>query len=227
MENDKPAHVLGLAKLAGALAKAQLEYTALKKSKTAKIRMKAGGEYSYKYADLSDLIDATRPALGKHGLAVAQMLNGDQLLTVLMHESGDRIESTFRVPINLSPQEFGSALTYYRRYTMGAILGIAGEEDDDGKGAQEAASGNTSSDEKPKREAAKSPPPKPDPELPAVINKHQMIRLWAIAGECQWSDEDVHVALKKTIGVDSVKELPLQAYEGFCNYMKRYTKVAK
>ena len=48
--------------LAAALAKAQSKLTHVKKDKTARIRMKAGGEYSYNYAELDQIAETVRPS---------------------------------------------------------------------------------------------------------------------------------------------------------------------
>lgn len=139
-------------KLAEALAKAQAEFKPIKKDKTAKVRMKSGGEYSYSYADLSSVIDATKEALSKNGLAVTQPVEFQAermvLHTKLMHSSGESESSFWPLPPPHTPaQEMGSALTYARRYSMSAILGVASEDDDDG------AAGNEAS--KPQPQAAK------------------------------------------------------------------------
>ena len=81
--------------LAAALAKAQAKLTHVRKDKTARIRMKAGGEYSYTYADLGSTWDAGRAALTDNGLSVSQLPSFDSgwlmLDTILMHASGQYI----------------------------------------------------------------------------------------------------------------------------------------
>ena len=52
-----------------ALAAAQIEFPAIPKVHTAKI--KAG--FSYSYADLADVVSAIRPILAKHGIATMQL----------------------------------------------------------------------------------------------------------------------------------------------------------
>jgi hypothetical protein len=123
--------------LATALAEAQGEFPVIGKAQTAKL-----GSYSYRYADLSDLLSAVRPVLAKHGLAVSQPLQSGAALileTILLHKSGQWLSSAYQVERHDKPQEQGSAITYARRYALAALLGIAAEEDDDdGKAAQEA-----------------------------------------------------------------------------------------
>jgi hypothetical protein len=135
--------------LAAALAAAQGELPAPKKTKTAKVRSDKGN-YEYHYADLADVIEISKAILAKHHLAVSQPTfvtpdRGLVLVTRLMHKSGESIESSYPLPSGGKPQEMGSALTYARRYCYCAILGIAADADDDGEAAN--GNGKTESDE--------------------------------------------------------------------------------
>ncbi len=103
---------------------------------------RTGKEYHYTYAGLPEVMGAIDPILSECGLFLTQVFdkeNGSTLLvTRIMHEAGELIASTIELPINgLTPQEVGSVITYYRRYSALAILGLAAE-DDDGKVAQDA-----------------------------------------------------------------------------------------
>jgi len=51
------------------------------------------------------------------------------------------------------------------------------------------------------------------------ITQAQITRLWAIAHEAGWSNEDVHANIKRTLGLDSIKDLPRGVYDKFCDYM--------
>ena len=90
--------------------------------------------FKSKYADLASIFDEIRPKLAATGLAVSQWPQSDgSLVTILMHESGEWLEGTYTMrPADSKPQSLGSAITYARRYALGAILGVASEEDDDG-----------------------------------------------------------------------------------------------
>ena len=51
--------------------------------------------------------------------------------TILSHSSGEYLEDTFAVRLQKNdPQSIGSAITYFRRYALMAVLGIAPEDDD-------------------------------------------------------------------------------------------------
>jgi hypothetical protein len=118
--------------LATALAKAQAEMKSPPKDRTG-----GGGKYTYKYSDLATVIDTTKPVLSKHGLSVSQQMDFDTqrfyLATLLAHASGQWIQSRMPLPENKAPQELGGYLTYFRRYALCAILGIAADDDDDAK----------------------------------------------------------------------------------------------
>jgi hypothetical protein len=96
--------------------------------------------YNYNYADLASCWSACRGALSEHGLSIIQTVGrgdaGIVLRTMLGHSSGQWIDS--EIPITLAPngkknelQELGSALTYLRRYSLMAMVGISPVEDDD------------------------------------------------------------------------------------------------
>lgn len=93
------------------------------------------------YADLLAVWDACRKTLTDNGLSVSQIADMDSegravLETVLMHTSGEWIKG--RLPLaseKAGPQAQGSALTYARRYSLSAIIGLCTEKDDDAEGA--------------------------------------------------------------------------------------------
>ena len=97
--------------------------------------------YHSKYADLLSVWDACREPLSKNGLAVTQVGGTDGegkpiLETILLHESGEWIKGSFPLLLTKQdPQGVGSAITYMRRYSLSAILGLCTEEDDDGEAA--------------------------------------------------------------------------------------------
>lgn len=91
------------------------------------------------YADITSVRAAALPALKLAGLSLTQWPVGDGtsigMTTQLTHdESGEWMRSTFHVrPDKPGPQPAGAVLTYLRRYSMAAVLGIP-QVDDDGNG---------------------------------------------------------------------------------------------
>lgn len=126
-----------------ALIEAQASFPTIPKTKEGTVTGQGkNGPYSYKYryADLGDVVESTRPILVKAGLAVTQFPDTDGihdlLTTRLSHASGQWQEASMRLTESASPQAQGSALTYARRYAYCAVLGIVAEEDDDAQAAQ-------------------------------------------------------------------------------------------
>ena len=98
--------------------------------------------FKSQYADLSAVLEVSKPALAKHGLALAQFPGEAEgrltMSTMLIHESGEWIQlPPASIPIQAqTARGFGSAISYLRRYTTQAILAISvGLDDDDGNEA--------------------------------------------------------------------------------------------
>lgn len=118
----------------GALAKALAAFHL----KVGKIKKDATNPFfKSKYASLSNILDAITIPLAESGLTFTQFpAEENGLITILMHESGEFIESTYSMrPVKDDPQGRGSAITYQRRYALAAILGLNIDEDDDGNAA--------------------------------------------------------------------------------------------
>lgn len=107
--------------------------------------------FKSKYADLNAIREAVLPPLNEQGITVLQATNGDQVDTILMHESGEFIASSTNIVVakQNDPQAYGSALSYARRYGLQALLCV-GAEDDDGEKAM--VRGETKTVTKPKKQ---------------------------------------------------------------------------
>jgi hypothetical protein len=93
------------------------------------------GKFGYKYADIAGVIEAIKEPLAAQGLCYLQVLTHidgkPALTTTLAHESGSYISGTVPLMGDLSdPQKFGGIVTYYRRYQLLGILGLATDDDD-------------------------------------------------------------------------------------------------
>lgn len=104
---------------------------------------KRGGKES-KYATLSNIQDAIRQPLQEAGLIYVQVPEMDNtLVTILIHpETGEYIQGVYDIkPTTTTPQSMGSAITYARRYALGAILGLNIDDDDDDDGNEASGTG--------------------------------------------------------------------------------------
>lgn len=134
-------------------------------SRQVEIPTSRGGTIKFQYAELSAILAHVRAPLASHGLSVVQdsytearpvedYLDKDGVVTPIhytaidgccvtrvCHASGEWLEtSTQRVPSSGSDaRSVGGALSYARRYSLVAALGLAGEDDNDGEVATPAA----------------------------------------------------------------------------------------
>ena len=118
-----------IAQLAAALAAAQGQMAGAAKDSV-------NPHFQSRYADLASVWDACREALSKNGLAVMQPVSTDghqrvTVTTILAHKSGEWVERDLILTAQqATPQAVGSAITYGRRYGLGAMVGVAPEDDD-------------------------------------------------------------------------------------------------
>ena len=106
------------------------------------------------YADINTMLAEVKPALHKHGLFIIQPIEDGKVITrIIDAESGTVLcESGLELSGQGNPQQRGSEITYYRRYTLQSLLSLEAE-DDDGNAASATPSAPTP--------AAKEEPAKP------------------------------------------------------------------
>ncbi len=119
--------------ISAALAKAQGEFPAIPKNK--RVRIPGRGEYNY--ADLSQILDLTRPALNKHGISISQTIDETiegkpACVSKAIHSSGQMITASCPILLdNKNMQSVGGAITYARRYSLSMLLCISADDDFD------------------------------------------------------------------------------------------------
>lgn len=114
------------------LLKVQQEVGKLTKDQTAK-----AGSFNYKYFDINQIIDMVNPVLTDNELVLIQPIqDGNQCSIITDPETGENVSSYLELPKLSDPQKLGSAITYYRRYTLCSLLALQAE-DDDAKSASE------------------------------------------------------------------------------------------
>ena len=136
-------HSESIAALAAALAKAQLQIEPASKNAT-------NPHFRSHYADLASIWDACRGPLGANGLSIVQFpCDGEVgrigLCTMIVHSSGEWMSETITVKaLKEDPQFLGGVLTYLRRYSLAAVVGVTATEDDDGNAASTPANARVS-----------------------------------------------------------------------------------
>ena len=98
--------------------------------------------FKSKYVPLENVVEAITEAAGPLGISFMQYASGDdsgniEVGTIILHQSGEFIEfpSVRMKPEKQTPQAYGSAITYAKRYALSAVFGITSDKDDDGNEA--------------------------------------------------------------------------------------------
>ena len=116
--------------LLSSLAKVKKEVGSLSKTATNPF-------FKSKYFDINSLIEQVDPLLEKNGLLLLQPILDGKVLSIIYHvETEKMVSSEMTLPNLQDPQKIGSAITYYRRYTLQSLLGLQAEDDDGNKAAK-------------------------------------------------------------------------------------------
>uniref|UniRef100_A0A6M3JTG7 Putative Erf family protein n=2 Tax=viral metagenome TaxID=1070528 RepID=A0A6M3JTG7_9ZZZZ len=186
--------------IATALSNFQGKMTAVKKDSVNPF-------YKSKYASLDTIWETIRKPLSENGLSVAQTMNliedKSVLETTLYHTSGEWISGTQLVnPVKDDPQSLGSAISYARRYSLSAILGLVSDDDDDA---------NTATKPETKQEVKAPEKPVPPtvetPQKSEGITLPQTKKIHATAKDKGLSPEEARAYMQKTFKKNSTKEL--------------------
>ena len=189
--------------LNAALIAAQAEFAAPRKDREVTVRMKNGGSYKFSYATMAGMLEGDKPILAKHGLGFVQFAAGGCMVTRILHASGEHMDCPLPM-LNLpnAPQEAGSVITYFKRYSYAAAFGRVADEEDDANIAQ----GNdyTPSDRAPKSNGAITP-----------AQRDELLALAERAG--------VETSrLSSAYGVTSVADIPAAKFERAVASLKRH-----
>ena len=87
--------------------------------------------FKSKYFDINQLLEHVEPLLEKHSLMILQPIAENKVTTMIFCiKDGDSIQSSIELPNIQDPQKLGSAITYYRRYTLASLLALQSTDDD-------------------------------------------------------------------------------------------------
>ncbi|QTY16913.1 ERF family protein [Virgibacillus pantothenticus] len=130
--------------IAQAFSKAWAELENPKHNTTVKVNTKSGGSYTFEYTDLGGIFDEAKRVFKENEISIMQNastreINGNLMIsveTMLLHSSGQWIKSDpLQMPCSTNMQDMGGQITYMKRYSLSALIGIATEKDDDANGA--------------------------------------------------------------------------------------------
>lgn len=115
--------------------------------------------HNYNYASLDNIVAIITPFLKENNLGFTHTFEGTDIICTLFNTEGETITSRATLPKEMmrgmnASQSVGASITYFRRYTLSAILGLVTDEDTDGvvntpKVKQNSSQGQNSSDDKP------------------------------------------------------------------------------
>lgn len=184
-----------IADLAAALAKAQADLEgAAKKSNNPAFRSK--------YADLGAVWDAWQEVGPKNGLSVVQFptdMTDPKMVgmtTMLLHTSGQWMRGVFSLPAGKQDAHgYGSAVTYLRRFSLSAVVGVC-PVDDDGNAAAKA-----------RPQAANAPPTAPV----ETVSPGQVKALQAALDN---AGDDAVPKFCEVMQIDALPDLPASEYRG-------------
>jgi hypothetical protein len=161
-----------------------------------------GKDREFQYADLAAILDAVIPALCANALVLLQSIDAESssLITRLTHTSGEWVESVYPLKLEQTPQAFGSALTYGRRYSILSLLCLAAEDDDGAKA-----------------EKARPPAKAKTEDAPKEITNVQRKRMFDIAHAGGWSDEQIRSYLIRNGISGTTAHIRADEFPRLCN----------
>jgi hypothetical protein len=170
------------------LAKVKTEIGKISKDKTNPF-------FKSKYFDINSLLEHVEPLLEKNELLLIQPIKSGKVQTVIFDLDSEAFEySEIDLPDISDPQKLGSAITYYRRYTLQSLLGLQAE-DDDGNTAAKAVQAVSQSDGK-------------DDD-----------KKWSNPGDASWIK-----AVKKGMSLDELRKFYKVGKENGEKYLQEITK---
>ena len=105
------------------------------------------GKRTYKYLNLATILKTIKPVFEKHGLAFSQRVTSSnegearqaigKVETIIFDDKEQMVACSYPFFVTGDPQQVGSAITYARRYSLYAVLGIFPDKDDDGAYAKQ------------------------------------------------------------------------------------------
>lgn len=97
--------------------------------------------FKSKYFDINSALEHVEPLLQKYGLVLLQPIENNKVRTEIFNvEDGEFVFSEMELPNLQDPQKLGSAITYFRRYTLQSLLGLQAEDDDANKASAQTTS---------------------------------------------------------------------------------------
>jgi hypothetical protein len=188
--------------LTASLANAQAKITPA-------IKDSANTFFKNKYADFASIYKSCVGPLGENGLAIMQIISSENgkpcLITQLSHSSGQWVRSI--APLNPKKdddQAMGSSISYMKRYSLAALVGVVTEEEDDDGNASV---GVTNPE---KRNGSHAPRPPGN-----TISKSLAKELEAMFNKCDKKFQENFMSYMKKSQINSFEMIPEDKYDSY------------
>lgn len=152
------------------------------------------------YAEYEDVIEEIKRVLNKNNMWITHPTHfeSEKLImeTVIIHTSGEWVSTELPIINKVgTDQGLGSSITYTKRYSAEALMGVSTIKDDDGNAA-------TKHPETPEEK-----PYQDNQHSHSFITEAQQKRLFAIANKHGWDNVKIKDFIKARFQIDSTKEL--------------------
>lgn len=88
--------------------------------------------FTSRYSDINNILEDVKPILHANGLFILQPIQDSVVTTQILDGNSGEVLASSSIQMNATatPQQKGSEITYYRRYTLQSLLGLEAEDDD-------------------------------------------------------------------------------------------------
>jgi len=161
------------------------------KSKLGKISKDSTNPFfKSKFFDINGLLENVEPLMNENDLLLLQPIENNKVVTRIFDiETSEFVESSIDLPIGVKPQDMGSAITYYRRYSLQSLLASQAEDDDGNKASKK----------------PKEPIEKPFTDQDIKVIKGKIIACANLEDLTKLYNSDVKIKTNKEL-VDAVKD---------------------
>ena|SRR3990167_2072646 len=184
--------------------------------------------FKSRFADFTSCMDACRKPLSENGLSIMQCsetIDGKPvLITMLAHSSGQWVQAEFPLlTAKMDSQGLGSAMTYAKRYSLCAMVGIVADEDDDGEATLDRPS------DRAKPVAKHLDPIKVNQAVAGPkMSAAQAEELYALADQCPAElIEKMRKFMRSTFGAESFEQCPVVQFDVFKSSMVKHIEMTQ
>lgn len=216
------------AALALALSKTQNALRSVGKDRDVEVKSEKG-RYSFRYATLAAIWDVIRKPCADNGLAIVQFptvdLDGRRVSveTRVMHVSGESLVNVCVLPcLRQDPQGIGAVITYARRYSLSALLGVTQDDENEEEILSQAHAEHRAPPTSTQKPAQQQPKAAPEPQKqasePALgeADLHQQMACCGTIAELS----SVAVLVKKSNFPADARERLLKSYQKRADELK-------